>query len=120
MPWTYDQSSGELRDPSGQPAGRGYAGKKGPARNNRAYERVVAVGPLPVGGYRIGPAHTSRRTGPVAMNLTPVGHAAYGRSAFQIHGDNARNDASSGCIIFARPIRDRIAASPDRMLLVVA
>lgn len=114
--WRYDQSSGVLTH-RGVFVARGYAGR-GAGRNNPALDGVKGVGPIPAGRYRIGRARTSARTGPVVMDLTPIGHDAEGRSAFQIHGDNASGDASSGCIILPRPVRERIAASPDRELEV--
>jgi hypothetical protein len=53
------------------------------------------------------------------MRLTPVGHDAFGRDGFLIHGDNLTHDASTGCIILPPEIRDMIAASEDRDLEVV-
>jgi len=45
-----------------------------------------------------------------------------GRSAFLIHGDSiaAPGTASHGCIILARPDRERIAESGVKQLVVVA
>ncbi len=53
--------------------------------------------------------------------LTPRGHTALGRTSFQIHGDsiNAPGEASSGCIIMPRMVRERIWRSNDRLLKVV-
>jgi hypothetical protein len=53
------------------------------------------------------------------MDLTPVGHTALGRSQFLIHGDNVRHDASQGCIILPRDIRDQISNSRDNQINVV-
>lgn len=120
--WLYEQMTGDLyRD--GVFVGTGYSGhgktsKMG--RNNPAMESVKGVGPCPAGLYTIGPAHTSAKVGPVAMNLNPQpGTNMFGRSAMMIHGDNKASDASKGCIILARSIRTRIAASKDRTLSVV-
>jgi hypothetical protein len=46
----------------------------------------------------------------------------FGRTGFLIHGDSLQHPgrASNGCIILPRPIRDRIAASGDDQLTVVA
>jgi hypothetical protein len=52
--------------------------------------------------------------------LEPVGHNALGRSLFRIHGDNAQNDASHGCVILPRNIRELIWNSGDRALTVIA
>ena len=96
--------------------GRGYSGR-GEGRNNIEKVKVRMVGPIPPGCYRIGPAYAHARLGPVTMNLDPVpGTAMFGRSLFRIHGDNAAHDASNGCIILSRVLRDAIAASPDRLL----
>ncbi len=119
--WTYHQRSGRLlRD--GALVGQGYSGD-GPAladgRDNPAMEAVRGKGPIPRGRWRIGPLRTSRRVGPHAMDLTPVGHDAHGRSAFMIHGDNTASDASRGCIILSRPLRQRISDSGDSDLEVV-
>ena len=119
--WTYHQRSGRLlRD--GDLVGHGYSGD-GPAladgRNNPAMEAARGRGPIPRGRWRIGPPRDSRRVGPHAMDLTPVGHDAHGRSAFMIHGDAAGHDASRGCIVLSRPLRRRISDSGDSLLEVV-
>jgi Tlde1 domain len=121
MTWRYDQSTGDLEH-NGEFAGTGYSGAGrtlAEGRNNPAMEAVRQKGPIPAGEWRIGPAHAGAHTGPVSMDLTPVGHDAHGRTAFLIHGDNTAHNASEGCIILARGIRDQIAASGDRQLIVV-
>lgn len=113
--WTYAVASGALaRD--GEPCGAGYSGF-GEGRNNIEKVKVPMVGPIPPGRYRIGPAYRHPRLGPVTMNLDPLsGTEMFGRSLFRIHGDNAAHDASHGCIILSRALRDAIAAGPDRLL----
>jgi len=104
---------------NGASIGTGYSGT-GLGRNNPAYEAVKNTGPIPKGTYSIGAAYTDATKGPVVMRLTPSGgQDMHGRDAFLIHGDNARNDASEGCIILSRAIRDQISASSDRTLSVV-
>lgn len=88
----------------------GYSGW-GAGRDNPDLESKRQVGPIPRGCYMIGQPHFSQAVGPVAMHLTPIGHAAHGRSALMIHGDNSRRDASRGCIILPRVVRDQIAAT---------
>lgn len=113
--WTYAIASGALAQ-GGEMRGRGYSGR-GEGRNNIAKVKVRMVGPIPPGRYRIGPAYVHARLGPVTMNLDPLpGTEMFGRSLFRIHGDNATHDASNGCIILSRVLRDEIAASPDRLL----
>lgn len=115
--WTYSQRTGEL-DHDSVFEGLGYSGK-GEGRNNPEMEAVASEGPIPAGLYSIANSRTSERLGPVVMNLDPIGHAALGRTLFRIHGDNARHDASDGCIILGRTIREAIANSQDKELLVV-
>lgn len=119
--WTYQQSTGVMsRD--GVREGVGYSGAGRTAtegRNNPAMEAVQAKGPIPRGRWQIGAPYDHPHLGPLTMNLAPVDHDAHGRSAFRIHGDNAADDASHGCIIMARPIRDLIVGSGDRSLEVI-
>ena len=107
--WSWDQSEGVLYL-NGQWTARGYSGR-GQGRNNPVMEAAHAVGPIPAGRWRIAPPRASTRTGPHVMDLTPVNHDAHGRSAFQIHGDNAAGDASSGCIVLPRFYRELISKS---------
>lgn len=116
--YTYSQSSGELLH-DGAFEGTGYSGTEA-GRNNHAMEAVAQVGPTPIGLYTIGPAYDDPHLGPCVMHLDPVpGTNTYGRSLFRIHGDNARHDASHGCIILGPAIRHLIAAGKDRQLTVV-
>lgn len=116
--WTYRQSDGELIH-DGAFEGTGYSGA-GEARNDPGMEGVPDVGPIPRGLYSIGPERVSPRLGPIVMNLDPLGHDALGRTDFRIHGDNARHDASHGCIILGPAIRRMIADSPDHNLTVIS
>jgi hypothetical protein len=58
----------------------------------------------------------------VVAVLSPVGHDAHGRSSFLIHGDNSlgNHTASHGCIILSRMVREKMRASGDMDLEVVA
>ena len=121
MTWRYDQSTGDLTH-DGAFVGTGYSGAGrtlAEGRNNPAMEAEKKKGPIPAGDWTIGAARKSDHTGPVSMDLTPVGHDAHGRTEFMIHGNNTADNASEGCIIMARGIRDEIAASADRDLEVV-
>jgi lipoprotein-anchoring transpeptidase ErfK/SrfK len=116
--WTYSVAGGALAR-NGAARGAGYSGF-GEGRNNIGKVKVPMVGPIPPGRYRIGPAYRHARLGPVTMNLDPMpGTDCFGRSLFRIHGDNATRDASHGCIILARPLREAIASSGDRILDVI-
>lgn len=120
MPWYYDQLSGKIFH-NDVFVGVGYSGAGQTAaggRNNPDLQNVRNTGPIPTGEYAIGPAQRHPSKGPVCMRLTPVGHDAQGRSGFLIHGNNAQNDASQGCIIADPIIRNRIASSGDKRLIV--
>jgi hypothetical protein len=116
MPWTYSQSTGQLaRD--GQFVATGYSGF-GIGRNNPSEQAMPNVGPIPQGHYNIGPPFEAAIQGPCTMRLTPVGHDALGRDGFLIHGDNLTHDASTGCIVLPREVRESIASSEDHDLEV--
>lgn len=119
MTWSYSQKTGELlRD--GAFEGTGYSGTRG-GRNNPDAQNIPNVGPIPRGMYRIGQAYDHPELGPCVMNLDQQpGTMTFGRDLFRIHGDNARHDASHGCIILGPAIRRLIAASEDRELVVMA
>lgn len=118
MPWIYRQSTGLLTAPDGKPLATGYSGT-GVGRNEPDMESVRNIGPIPCGRYVIGRARVSIDLGPVVMDLDPIPPTeTYGRSLFRIHGNNAQNDASRGCIILDRPQRLAISVSRDRRLEV--
>lgn len=125
--WRWDQSAGELtRD--GVLVSRGYSGK-GRGKNNPALQGERGVGPIPAGRWTITQRYDSANVGPYALRLEAVDarpgddtHADTGRGAFRIHGDSIARpgDASNGCIILPRKIRELIWTSGDRDLEVVA
>jgi len=121
MSWIWDQSAGELRR-DGAVVSRGYAGA-GRGKNNPALQAAVGVGPIPRGLWRIAGVHDSPATGPFTIILEPIpGTDTCGRSAFRIHGDSIRHpgEASHGCIILPRSVREQIWRSGDHQLEVVA
>ena len=121
MCWQWDQSAGELSR-GGSIVSHGYAGRDR-GKNNPAMQAAVGVGPIPRGHWRITGVHDSPNTGPYTIILEPaLGTDTCGRSAFRIHGDSIRHpgQASHGCIILPRAVRERIMRSGDRDLLVVA
>lgn len=118
--WAYKISppamseNGKLRR---EPVYSGFGGHK----NDPAACNVPNVGPIPPGKYRIGKAYQHEHLGPVVMNLDPLpGTDTFGRSLFRIHGDNKEHNASHGCIIAPRSLREAINASQDRVLEVTA
>lgn len=106
----YSQSSGlmylEDHERNRITLARGYSGH-GTSINDPESEGLAGRGPIPRGVWKVGSMFDSPSTGPYAIPLTPVGHDAYHRSGFQIHGDNSHGDrsASTGCIILPRHIR---------------
>lgn len=119
--WTWQISSGTMFAPTGQ-AYPGYSGN-GPGLNNPDMCTVSDVGPLPPGTYTIGDPVDDLHVGFFALPLTPdPSNQMFKRFAFFLHGDNPLGDfsASDGCIVLARPIREAIAASPDKTLVVEA
>ena len=116
--WTYRQEDGELLH-DGKFVGTGYSGTR-QGRNNPYMQQVEGVGPIPRGRYTIGAAYDDAHLGPCVMHLDAApGTDTFGRSLFRIHGDNARHDASEGCVILGPSIRSEIADSGDHDLTVI-
>jgi hypothetical protein len=117
MPWTYDQNSGRFYAPSGVEASSGISGDFLHA-NYGPSQRLQFAGPIPQGLYNIGHAYTHPVLGPLTMDLPPIGHIAFGRNNFRIHGTKGHHWASAGCIILDPETRRQIAMSGDRVLKV--
>jgi RHS repeat-associated protein len=121
--WEYNSNTGQLIHFDNQTsvrtlAGNGYSGT-GPGRNNQSMSPVSNVGPIPVGSYTMGPAVNSPQTGPNVIPLTPnPGTNTFGRTGFQIHGNNSSDDASRGCIVMPPGVRNQIINSGDNDLVV--
>lgn len=125
--FTYRQVDGLMLDPDGNPLGAGYSGgncgRNPEGKNNPGMEDVAEVGPLPRGEYEIGVPVDTLTHGPFVLPLAPCsGNEMFGRSGFLIHGDSVVNpgNASEGCIILARNVREEIAASSDKKLMVIS
>lgn len=86
-----------------------YSGS-GNGLNNVLMQDMRNVGPVPCGKYRMKPARFSSELGPLVIDLVPVGHDAFDRTDFRIHGDNKAHNgsASHGCIIAGPVIREHI------------
>lgn len=120
---TYNNSTGRLvcTDEAGNTTvdHTGYAGT-GAGRNNPDMQGVRNVGPIPTGNYNVGTGYAGGHTGPQTLNVDPApGTDTLGRDGFRIHGNNARNDASQGCIIMPRNVRDTISNAGGATLRVV-
>lgn len=118
--WTYCQSTGQIFQDAVE-KGVGYSGK-GNCKNKCEKEQVHNFGPIPRGLYRMTRlVQSTEEHGPYVIVLSPdKDNTMYGRGGFLIHGDNRTGDASEGCIILNRKIRELIWTSEDRELEVVA
>jgi hypothetical protein len=124
--WRYEQRTGSLSQKTTWVSGHapvvftGYAGK-GAGKNSPIMQDVEAVGPLPRGRYTIGAPVTHATVGVYALPLTPdPRNEMYGRSGFFIHGDSLDHpgEASHGCLVFSRSVRELIWKSGDHVLEV--
>lgn len=117
--WIYSQKTGELRRDDNL-IGCGYSGK-GECKNNPDAQNVHNRGPIPRGLYKIGIPMTHWALGPYSLPLFPaMDNQMYGRNGFFIHGDSTVHpgQASDGCIVLDRPIREQIIQSGDEQLEV--
>ncbi len=127
MPWIYKIAEGKLYLLEGAAltrVGQGYSGDV-EHKNDPASTHLQDQGPIPPGVYIVGPARDLQGGphGPFVLPLQPMSvNEMYGRSGFLLHGDSVSQPgtASSGCIIMPRPVRDKIAASTDKTLVVLA
>lgn len=117
--WVYEQSTGRILL-AGERIGIGYSGH-GEGLDNPDEESKADIGPIPRGSWMIGEPFKHETKGPIVMRLTPVGHKAYGREGFLIHGDNAKmnKSASNGCIVLSADLRMSIATSKVKRLVVI-
>jgi hypothetical protein len=121
---TYKQKTGELkcneagnRTQEGTDAGRsvidvtGYSGAPG-HKNVPDDQNLENLGPIPQGGYRIELPFEGKHHGMEnVMRLTPFPETdTFGRSAFEIHGDNILHPGtgSAGCIVVGPGSRQQI------------
>lgn len=118
----YEQATGKLRDSESVIIGQGYSGH-GEGRNNPEMQYVSMTGPIPQGIYNILPPRDSVSHGPFVMPLAPAaGTDTKGRAGFLIHGDSIQHpgEASEGCIILPRAIREKIWREGDHTLKVIS
>lgn len=133
--WTFESRTGKWFNPAGAFVVKGYAGgncgKNKEGINNPDLQDKANIGPLPEGMYTFGkmintdPDKTKwekAHLGPHAIELIPdADNDMHGRSDFYAHGDTTPSgNASQGCIILPRPVRDAANASKDRRVKVVA
>lgn len=126
MSWTFQQSTGQIQDPSGALAATGYAGgncgKNPEGVNNPSMQGVKCVGPLPAGTYTLGEPVQQSHLGPFAIPLVPdPANDMMGRGSFYVHGDTPalNQSASEGCIIMPRAVRNAMWISGDHTVQVI-
>ena len=127
MPATFEITTGKLFNPSGALVGVGYSGgdcgKFPEGKNNPAFCNVHDKGPLPEGLYTMGEPVEHSQLGPFAIPLAPdPSNTMFGRSGFFMHGDTIENpgNASDGCIIQERAVRNNAKSWSDQQIQVVA
>ena len=120
MPWVYEQRTGRLLDPDEIIVAVGYSGHDA-HRNRPEDEHLIGLGPIPRGLYLMGEEYDSDTRGPVCIPLTPKWHDAHGRNGFLIHGDSRTHpgEASHGCIVLTRGVREMLADHADELLEVI-
>lgn len=116
----YEQRTGRLRQ-GDRVIAIGYSGR-GEHKNDPNSQHLRGLGPLPRAAYLLGDVQEHGAHGPLAIHLVPIGGELFGRSAFMVHGDSKEHpgEASEGCIIMPRPIRELLISSRDRLLVVIS
>ena len=119
--WTYSQSTGRLVNAMGETRAHGYSGC-GDAKNRPECQDKKCEGPIPQGKWTIIALFDSKDHGPFCLRLAPQDpHSTFGRSGFLVHGDSVKfpGEASQGCIILPRRVREEIWRSEDIELEVI-
>ena len=126
---TWVVSSGHWLDDDGVLIATGYAGgdcgRVPEAVNNPAFQRIIRVGPLPCGFYRIGAPYDHPRCGKYFLPLVPnAANNMYGRSGFGCHGGLVtapeKQNASDGCVVINLEARQAIWSGGDHDLHVIS
>jgi Protein of unknown function (DUF2778) len=122
--WQYIQATGKILANDGTLLTTGYAGR-GVGLNNPLLQDDPNIGPIPVGIYYMQPPVDTTAHGPYVIWLAAdPSNRMFGRGGFGIHGDEVENAglhlASEGCIIVDRLSRQRVWASNDHILQVLA
>jgi hypothetical protein len=120
--WRYSQSTGILTNDKGETRATGYSGC-GDAKNRPECQDRKCEGPIPQGKWMIIALFDSSEHGPYVLRLAPEDpNSTFGREGFLIHGDSVKfpGEASRGCIIFPRRVREEIWTSEDIELEVTA
>jgi hypothetical protein len=121
MAWSYSQFSGDLVY-DGRRIAFGYSGN-GAAKNNPLAQSEANHGPIPQGLYTMQEPIDSPTHGPYAIPLVPFpSNLMFERFGFLVHGDSlvSPGQASDGCIILPRSVREQMWNSGDHTLSVVS
>jgi hypothetical protein len=123
MAWTYQQTAHSILRPDGSLlTDTAYSGH-GVGLNNPSLQSVPDIGPIPQGEYTLSPFFTHPRLGNLCARFMPKpGSTTYGRSGFDLHGDNQyrNHTASEGCVVVDKPYRLEISHSNDTDWIVTA
>ena len=126
--WTYEISTGRIYADSGECIGVGYSGA-GPRKNDPTAQGLHGEGPCPEGHYSLLSPRDSTEHGPFAIPLLPDAETRIAMlnlnrdpDSFLCHGDSIPHpgNASEGCIIQSRDVREQLWDSKDHDLKVVA
>ena len=121
--WQYQQSTGELTHNTIHIA-NGYSGAEPDGKNKPEAQTIHDVGPIPQGTWLIiGPPINTPAHGPFVLHLQAGPNTeTFGRDGFLMHGDSVEHpgQASEGCIIMPRDVREQVWNSKDPSLTVVA
>ena len=124
--WCFESRTGKWFDPTGALVVKGYAGgncgKNKEGINNPDKQNVEKIGPLPEGMYSLGQLILESHLGAYAIQLIPdADNQMFGRKDFFCHGDTTPSgNASEGCLILPRAIREALWKSTDRRVKVIA
>jgi hypothetical protein len=120
--WTFESNTGRLLH-DGRWCCTGYSGHE-EGKLNPLLQAVHNVGPIPVGRYRFEGPPFNEAGNPGVLRILPLaGTETFGRSGFLLHGDMVdpaqRGQASLGCVIMPREVREEVWASGDWDLVVL-
>jgi hypothetical protein len=123
MSWTYQQSTGIMRNPRGGIAGIGYSGC-GAFKNLPCAQTLANEGPIPQGLWDIlGPPEYTLEHGVYVLRLQPyIDTKSFSRDDLRIQGDSVDNpgNGSKGDVVMPFVVRREIWESNDYILQVIA
>jgi hypothetical protein len=118
---TFSLGKGMLYGSDGSPIGPAYSGAPGHV-DVASDDMLKALGPIPLGLWRIGPPVDLPKLGPFCLPLLPCdGTDTLGRGGFFFHGDNVEHNqtGSEGCVVAGPLERRQVWQDPDHLVSVV-